>query len=158
METTIELKLEHVFDIRVDFGADRTVFGPLPGGAKQGYTPAIGGVIEGPRLKGRVVPMSGADYAHVRADGVIELNAHYLLEADDGELIYINNRGYIVPAQPAKAARKTAKVRQPLYFRCAPTFRCPAGKHDWLCRTVIVGTGERRANPDHSIFRYYAVL
>ena len=159
METSIEVRLEHVFDIRVDFGPDRSVFGPLPGGAKQGYTPAIGGVIEGPRLSGRVVPMSGADYATVRADEIIELNAHYLLEAEDGTLIYINNRGYIVPATPAKSARKkTGKVPQPLYFRCAPVFRCPEGEHDWLSRTVFVGSGERRANPDHSIFRYYAVL
>ena len=34
--------LEHVFDIEVLFGADRTIFGPLPSGSSQGYTPAIG--------------------------------------------------------------------------------------------------------------------
>jgi hypothetical protein len=158
MDTITEVKLEHVFDVRVDFGAERTMW-PVPGGAKQGYTPAIGGIIEGPRLKGRVVPHSGADFANVRGDGVVELNAHYLFETDDGALIYIHNRGYIVPGPPLpKGKRKPAKTPQPAYFRFTPTFRAPTGPHDWLNRTLIVGGGERRSNPDHSIFRYYAVL
>ena len=82
-----DCRLEHVFDIEVLFGADRHIFGPLPGGGQQGYTPAIGGTISGPRLSGRVVPNSGADYAVVRDDGTIELSAHYMLEADDGTII-----------------------------------------------------------------------
>jgi hypothetical protein len=165
MDTITEVKLEHVFDVRVDFGKDRTMW-PVPGGASQGYTPAVGGIIEGPRLKGRIVPHSGADFANVRGDGVVELNAHYLLQAEDGALIYINNRGYIVPAgaSPAakkasvKKAQKAAATPQPAYFRFTPTFRAPIGPHDWLNRTIIVGGGERRSNPDHSIFRYYAVV
>jgi hypothetical protein len=145
-----DCRLEHVFDIEVLFGDDRTIFGPLPGGGSQGYTPAIGGTIKGPRLTGKVVPNSGADYALVRDDGTIELQAHYLLEADDGTLIYIQNRGYLVRA-PAGAA-------QPSYFRLTPYFRVPQGPHDWLTRTVIVGGGERRSDPDRSLFRYYALL
>ncbi|KAG5735155.1 hypothetical protein E4T56_gene20226, partial [Termitomyces sp. T112] len=71
--TLADCRLEHVFDIEVLFGADRTLFGPLPGGGHQGYTPAIGGTITGPRLAGSVVPHSGADYATAREDGTIEL-------------------------------------------------------------------------------------
>jgi len=37
-------------------------------------------------------------------------------------------------------------------------FDTPIGPHDWLTRTVIVGTGKRHANPDYTIFTYYAVL
>ena len=95
--TFADCALEHVFDIEILFGADRTIFGPLPGGGRQGFTPPIGGTISGPRLTGSVVPHSGADYAMVRDDGVIELNAHYLLRADDGTFIYIRNKGYLVP-------------------------------------------------------------
>jgi len=38
------------------------------------------------------------------------------------------------------------------------------GPHEWLNRTVIVGVGQRRPklnpedDPDHSLFRYYAIL
>jgi hypothetical protein len=142
--------LEHVFDVEVLFGADRTMFGPLPGGGSQGYTPAIGGTITGPRLNGKVVPNSGADYALVRDDGTIELEAHYLLEANDGTLIYIQNRGYLI--------RAAAGAAQPSYFRLTPYFRVEQGTHDWLTRTVIVGGGERRSDPDRSLFRYYALL
>jgi hypothetical protein len=145
-----DCRLEHVFDIEVLFGEDRTIFGPLPGGGSQGYTPAIGGTIAGPRLSGKVVANSGADYALVRDDGTIELQAHYLLEADDGTLIYIQNRGYLVRAAVGAA--------QPSYFRLTPYFRAPQGPHDWLTRTVIVGGGERRSDPDRSLFRYYALL
>ena len=142
-----DCRLEHVFDIEVMFGADRVIFGPLPGGGNQGYTPAIGGTISGPRLSGIVVPHSGADYALVRDDGTIELSAHYLLQAEDGTKIYIQNRGYLVRARPGEA--------QPSYFRLTPYFRLPAGPHDWLSRSVIVGGGERLTNPDRSLFRYY---
>lgn len=148
--TAADCTLEHVFDIEILFGADRHIFGPLPGGGSQGYTPAIGGTISGPRLSGRVVPHSGADYALVRDDGTIELSAHYMLEADDGTSIYIQNRGYLV--------RAAAGSTQPSYFRLTPYFRVPAGPHDWLSRTVIVGGGERRTDPDRSLFRYYALV
>jgi hypothetical protein len=144
-----DCRLEHVFDIEVLFGADRMIFGPLPSGSSQGYTPAIGGTISGPRLSGSVVPHSGADYATVRIDGVIELKAHYLLEADDGTRIYVENKGFLV--------RPEAGAAQPAYFRLTPYFRVPQGPHDWLERTVIVGGGERRTGPDRTLFRYYAL-
>ena len=149
METSVALKLEHVFDIRIDFH-ERRLFGPVSGGASQGYTSVKSGAVEGPRLNGKVVDYSGADWAAVRPDGVVELNAHYLLEASDGTLIYIRNLGYVYG--PHAASGRNA------YFRCTPYFRAPEGPHDWLNRTVIVGGGERRTNPDHSVFRYYAVL
>jgi hypothetical protein len=158
LETSVALKLEHVFDVRIEFH-ERHVFGPVSGGAKQGYTSVKTGVVDGPRLKGKVMDYSGADWALVRPDGVVELNAHYLLQADDGTLIYIRNLGYVYGAapQPALPDGSPAPARSS-YFRCTPYFRAPEGPHDWLNRTVIVGGGERKTNPDHSVFRYYAVL
>jgi hypothetical protein len=146
---------EHVFDVRIDF-ADRWRWGPISEGGHQGYTSVAGGTVTGPRLQGRVVPNSGADYALIRPDGVVVLNAHYLLEAADGSLIYIYNRGFVVPGQGG-ADRKPGELPQPSYFRCAPTFKVAKGQHDWLDRTVIIGGGVRHNNPDHSIFHYYAL-
>ncbi len=157
MSQFADVSLEHVFDITVFFGADREIFGPMPGGGSQGYTPAIGGLISGPRLSGKVVPHSGADYAVVRDDGVIELKAHYLLEADDGTKIYIQNLGYLIPSTDDNSELNDQGLKQPSYFRMTPYFRVPKGKHDWLTRTCIVGGAERRTDPDHSFFRYYAV-
>lgn len=148
--------LDYVFEMKVNFTPERCHFGPLPGGGRQGYTPTSGGEIYGPRLSGRVVPMSGADFALMREDEVIEINSHYLLETDDGTKIYINNSGYLVPAKAGEALI-SHDTPQPAYFRFTPKFKVPAGPHDWLARTVILGTGQRRSNPDFSIFRYYAV-
>jgi hypothetical protein len=81
-----------------------------------------------------------------------------MLEADDGTPIYMMNRGYR-HAPPDVAARQEAlEPVEPTeyYMRIAPTFETPIGKHDWLTRTIIVGSAERRS--DHSIFDYYAVL
>jgi Protein of unknown function (DUF3237) len=156
METSVNLKLEHVFDVRIDFH-ERHIFGPVSGGAKQGYVSVKSGIVEGPRLNGKVLDYSGADWALVRTDGVVELNAHYMLQADDGTLIYIKNQGYVYGAAPAATGSEGAPARSS-YFRCTPYFRAPVGPHDWLNRTVIIGGGERKADPDHSVFRYYAVL
>ncbi|MGA3294989.1 MAG: DUF3237 domain-containing protein [Candidatus Acidiferrales bacterium] len=148
----VPIKLEYVFQIRIDF-KERVSF-QTPNG-RRAYVPAISGVIEGPRLQGRVVPHSGADYA-----GNGRLNAHYMLQASDGTMIYINNTGYLYPADGKPIDRNDPSWGgdREFYFRCTPVFDTPIGPHDWLTRTVIVGTGKRHANPDYTIFTYYAVL
>ena len=157
MKDFLDIALEYAFEIVIEFGPDRMISAPLPGGARQGYTPPHGGIIRGPRLQGIVVPHSGADYALVRPDGVIELNAHYMLQASDGTPIYIANRGYIVSPPETGGETNDQGMIQPRYFRCIPTFRVPAGPHEWLASTVFVAAAERRRDPDHTIFRYYAV-
>jgi hypothetical protein len=146
------IQLEYVFQIRIDF-SERVSFA-TPNG-RRAYVPAVGGVIEGPRLQGKVVPHSGADYA-----GNGRLDAHYMLEASDGTMIYINNTGYLYPVDGKPIDRNDPSWGgdREFYFRCTPYFDTPVGPHDWLTRTVIVGTAKRHANPDYTIFTYYAVL
>ncbi|MCW2369867.1 DUF3237 domain-containing protein [Sphingobium sp. B11D3D] len=148
--------LEYAFEMRVNFRPERCTVGPLPGGGYQGYTPCASGTIYGPRLSGIIIPDSGADYATVRGDGTIVIKSHYMLQADDGTKIYINNNGYLIPAKPGEA-RLDDGTPQPAYFCFSPTFVVPEGPHDWMGKTLIIGTGSRRSNPDHSIFTYYAV-
>lgn len=164
LDAALELRYEHAFDIRINFDK-RWVTGPLPGGAQQGYTSVgAGGTVSGPRLSGRIVDHSGADWALVRPDGVVELNAHYMIEADDGTKIYIRNLGYVHGPLRTSTQAPEEPPAIPGYFRCTPYFRAPQGPHEWLNRTVIVGIGQRRPKlkpedePDHSVFRYYCVL
>ena len=148
LPATFDVKLVHAFDVRMNFHK-RVVFGPVSGGARQGYVSLKDGIVRGPRLNGRILEYSGADHGVLRVDNVLEADAHYMLEADDGTPIYIHNRGYVYNTQPGATG--------PAYFRCTPYFKAPVGKHDWLNRTVVVGGGERHTDPDHTIFRYYTV-
>lgn len=146
------IELEYVFSISVEFDERRRFETPA---GKRIYVPAAGGFIWGPRLQGRVLPRSGGDYADAYG-----LNAHYMLETDDGSLIYINNMGQLYPID-GKTIDYAGDPRWggdgEFYFRLTPKFDAPVGPHDWLTRTVIVGTGERHADPDHTVFTYYAV-
>ena len=147
LPATFEVKLVHAFDVRINFHR-RIIAGVHASGSKIGYVSLKDGIIRGPRLNGRVMEFSGADWSMVRADNVVESDSHYILEADDGAVIQIHNRGYIYNTLPNSPG--------PAYFRCTPIFRAPVGPHDWLNRTIIVGGGERHTDPDYTIFRYYA--
>ena len=157
----LALVTEHAFDIRINFDK-RWLWGPVNGGDSQGYT-SVGtdGWVKGPLLNGKVVDYSGADWATVRSDGVVEANAHYVLEADDGARIYMRNLGYI--HGPIRASQAAAGGAIAPYFRCTPYFRAAEGPHEWLNRCVIVGIGQRHPRgessdePDHTLFRYYVV-
>lgn len=134
----------------------------------RGFVPAQGGEIWGPRLQGRVVPYGGADYA---SNGFI---AHYVLQASDGALIYIQNRGFVKrldgktlvmprrapkPGEPIDQRVRSASIPdEAAMSRVTPIFDAPVGPHDWLNRTLFVGHARRYVNPDHTIFTYYEVL
>lgn len=149
--------LEYAFAIKVMLGK-RTKIGQLPSGFVRGFTPAIGGEVKGPRLNGRVVPNSGGDWPSYWSNGAVEFSAQYMLEADDGTLIVIKNRGfrYAPPDVTARMERLDPVDPSEYYMRLSPFFEAPAGKHDWLNRTVFVGTAHR--NADFSIFRFWQVV
>lgn len=158
-DQALKIDLEHAFDIRINFDRRWQTGATHAGGPNFGYTSiGKGSTVSGPLLNGTLVDYSGADWPMMRTDGVVELAAHYMIKADDDALIYIRNLGYV----HGRLERPDGSVLAP-YFRCTPYFRAPEGPHEWLNRTVIVGIGQRRPRlkpedePDHSLFRYYAV-
>lgn len=145
-----EIELEYAFSITMNF-AERIDFKGPRGG--KGYVPPATGVISGPMLSGRVVPYSGADYAIFdELSTGIKVNTHYMLEADNGDWIYINNKGYLHRSPDPENPEETK-----LYFRFTPYFEAPFGDNEWMAKTVFVGTGQRLTNPDRSEFTYYIV-
>ena len=133
-----DIQLRYAFSIRIDDSGRIAFQGPM---RSRSFQPVSGGEIWGPRLQGRVVPQSGADYA---SNNLLE--AHLMLQASDGTWIYMNQLGYEHEAEGEP------------YLRVTPYFDTPEGPHEWLAKTVIVGTGERHSNPNHSIFHYYELL
>ena len=150
--------LELAFHIRLDFeDGPRTRFVPALKTFSRGFVGLLGGEVSGPRLQGRVLPHSGGDWPRLWPSGLVEFEAHYMLEAADGTPIYIHNRG-IACSSPAGLARiEAGGAPDPAdtYCRITPRFEAPEGSHDWLTRTIFVGVAERRGASTH--FDYYAV-
>ncbi len=148
--------LSFAFALRVRFGM-RTKIGALPSGFVRGYTNVVGGEVAGPRLQGKIVADSGGDWPAYWPNGAVEFSAQYLLQADDGTLIVIRNRGFrhAPPDVTARMERLDPVDPSEYYMRLAPSFEAPTGPHDWLNRTVFVGSAERHT--DHSIFRFWQV-
>lgn len=164
-------RLAFAFRVRIFFH-ERLRFSPTTPHGGRVYVPPAGGDISGPKLQGKVVPYSGADWARGHTDGAAELNAHYMLEASDGTPIYINNRGFLYGRDPGgrpvtnpgwgvsqREAAADGSTRWAIpednYFICIPAFDAPVGPHDWLTRTVIIGRGRRIPKPDHTVFDYF---
>jgi hypothetical protein len=150
--------LKLAFSVRLDFGeGPRVRF--VPGGKAftRGFVSVAGGEVSGERLSGRVIPCSGGDWPLIWSSGLIEFEAHYMLEAQDGTPIYICNRG-IAWSDPQVMARiEAGESVDPgdTYCRITPRFEAPEGAHDWLNRTIFVGVAERRGTS--TAFDYYAV-
>ncbi len=136
---------------------DRVFAEAQPDGRKRGFVGVRGGEITGPRLQGKVLPGTGGDWPSVRPDGVFEFSARYILQADDGTVIYMTNRGYRHGPKEVIDELLAYRAVDPsrYYMRLAPAFEAPAGPHEWMGRTVFVGAGNRRE--DHSIFTYWSV-
>jgi hypothetical protein len=126
--------------------------GATPEGARR-VVPIVGGTFEGPQIRGEVLG-GGADWQYDRADGVTVLSAQYLLKSEEGVLIQVHNHAlrHGPAALMHKLAAGEAVAAHDYYFRGAPRFSAPAGKHDWLNRSIFVCSGARHANAVALVF------
>jgi hypothetical protein len=155
--------LEFAFEVRLRFTRVQNIVS-MPTGAGRGAVYVDSGEFSGPLIRGTAVPNSGGDYALFRPDGVLQFDARYMLQEEDGTLILMQNRGYLWGRNPdtMQRLREMAFSGGPTvdpseyYLRAAPTFEVEAGKHDWLMRHVFVGIGERKT--DGNLVRYFKVL
>jgi len=117
--------LEFAFEIRVAVAEDLPV-GRGPD-ERLTFAPIVGGTVDGPLLRGEVLP-GGGDW-YVERGSTCQLDARYLLRAEDGSVIDIVNRGYYRP---------TADPEAP-YYRTAPVFQTDAPEHRWLAEHQFLG-------------------
>lgn len=144
---SIQIELERIFWVK-----------PTATGASRAGVYLKDGTVRGPKLNGRVIERSGADWATLRPNGVIDFDARYMLELDDGAIVYLQNRGYRWGSEEAMAAMARHEPVEPgtYYFRVSPKFEAPEGPHEWLCRHVFVGTAEK--TPTGNVIHYFQVL
>ncbi|MEO8105881.1 MAG: DUF3237 domain-containing protein [Actinomycetes bacterium] len=94
------------------------------------FIPIMGGSVSGSRLDATIID-GGGDWALERADGGMNIHAHYLIRADDEEVIEVDNVG-----------RWRERADGSTYFVTTPVFVVGDGRHAWLRETVFVGMGQ----------------
>jgi hypothetical protein len=132
------------------------VLGEGPHGLRR-IVPITGGTVDGPKLKGQVVP-GGADWQFVRPDGTLELEAKYTIQAHDGTSIMITNWGFRRGPKDVidKLGRGEPVDPSLYYFRTSAAFEAPVeSAHAWLNSTVFVGVAERQAST--AVIRFFAI-
>jgi hypothetical protein len=151
--TPPELRFAFEIEVKVDVPLD---LGQTQAGHRR-IVSIAGGIVSGPKLQGRVLAV-GADWQILRPDGTADLDARYTIQADDGALIYVVNRGVRHgPAEVLAQLNRGERVDPAsYYFRSAASFETSAAEHAWLTRTVVVGIGERY--PDKVVIRFWELL
>lgn len=136
------MQLSPLFTITVDVDPPQSA-GVTPIGEVR-LLPFRGGTFEGPGLRGKLLP-GGTDWQQVRADGVLEIRAHYMLETDQGERIEVISQG-IRHAAPEVLDRLTRGEHVPAdqyYFRTHIRLNTAAQRLLHLNRMLAVSSGER---------------
>ena len=151
-------ELEFLCEARVQLHLPAMEVGSVPDGDRAIFT-VKGGSFEGPHLKGRVVPDSGADWIRVRPDGVAVLDVRFCLETHDGALLYVYWQGrFWSNEEDAEYALDVEKDDDPAgawryYFRAAPFFETSDKRYAWLNNIVAVTTSRTGdGGPIHRVF------
>lgn len=159
--------LEYALSVHLEMvpGSLQRIEGLSAGGARWSINVA-GGTFEGPRLRGKVLP-GGIENPHFRPDMALMIDARWLLQEDDGTVIYVRNRGIrrgrTRDKMTAWITRSGPVTADDFYFRVVPTFEAPDGKHAWLSENVFIGVlgdrpaGSRSASPGPTM-HYFRVL
>ncbi len=136
------LSKEPVFRNEADLG-EITEVGATPYGGRR-VIEILGGRVTGARLSGRVLS-GGADWQIIRADGVADIQARYVIETSSGSRVLVRSDG--LRHGPAEVLAKIAageKVEPSLYyFRTALRFEASAPDLDWLNRAIFLAFGSR---------------
>jgi Protein of unknown function (DUF3237) len=149
------LNTDYAFTANVLVGTPLVV-DHTPDGVRR-YIPIIGGTVTGPKINGKVLA-AGGDSQIIRSDGVIVLEARYMIQTDDNVTISVTNRGYrhASPAVMARLLRGEHVGREEYYFRTVARFEAPVGsRYEDLNKYLFIGTAEREANA--AIVHFYRV-
>ncbi|HWP19320.1 MAG TPA: DUF3237 domain-containing protein [Burkholderiaceae bacterium] len=111
------------------------------------YVPLRGGTVSGPELNGQVIE-GGVDWQLGRADGVLEIAAHYAVRLEDGSLVEVRSDGlrHGPPAVMARLARGEPVDPHEYFFRTLMRFATGAPAWAHLNAVMAVASGRREAH------------
>lgn len=105
------------------------------------YQDIVSGEMSGERVKATVYPDSGGQYDIVRADRIRDVDAHFMLKADNGEWLYLEHVGY---------------RRNDGYYRAIAYIEADLkGAYEWMNNTTFVVTANESADQREVVFHYY---
>ena len=144
MTDTQTPSLTYLTQVRCEVGELLTL-GPAPLGERR-CVPLLGGNVLGPGLKGRILP-GGADWQWNRSDSVLEIAAHYMIEAADGARIEVQSNGlrHGPPEVLARLARGEEVEAHEYFFRTFMRFTTGHPSHSHLNRIMALAHGRREA-------------
>src|SRR6267154_1768873 len=142
---TPELQTRYVFTLTAHIG-EVTTAGETGTGVRR-IIPIIGGDVKGEGINGKVCAF-GADFQIIRPNELIELEAKYAFETDDGAVIYVENKGLrFGPVDLLQKLKRGEPVDPKLiYFRTVPKFETGHEKYRWLMENLFIGSVARHAD------------
>ena len=147
---TPALQTRYVFTITAQIG-DVTTAGEIGHGVRR-IIPITGGEVKGEGINGEGVNGKvlafGADFQIIRPNELIELEAKYAFETDDGAVVYVENKGIrFGPVELLQRLKRGEPVDPELiYFRTVPKFETGAEKYRWLMENLFIGSAARHAD------------
>src|SRR3954452_6455550 len=142
--TAPTLETKYVFTVTARIG-DVVTAGETGIGIRR-IIPIVGGEVTG-AITGKVLPF-GADFQIIRPNELIDLEAKYAFETDDGATIYVENRGIrFGPVDLLQKLKRGEPVDPALiYFRTHPRFETGHENYRWLMQHIFVGSAARHAD------------
>jgi hypothetical protein len=139
------LSTKFVFTITANIGSVVSA-GDIGHGVRR-IVPIIGGDVRGDHINGKVCAF-GADFQIIRPNELIELEAKYAFETDDGAVIYVENRGIrFGPVELLQRLKRGEAVDPALiYFRTVPKFETGSEKYRWLMEYLFIGSAALHAD------------
>ena len=143
MAPTLETRYAFTITVRI---AEVTTAGDTGHGVRR-IIPIIGGDVKGEKVNGKVLPF-GADFQIIRPNELIDLEAKYAFETDDGATVYVENKGMrFGPVELLQKLKRGEPVDPKLiYFRTVAKFETGAEKYRWLMEHLFVGSAARHAD------------
>ena len=150
-----QLSTKYVFTITAHIGSV-TSAGDIGHGVRR-IIPVIGGDVRGADINGKVCAL-GADFQIIRPNELIELEAKYAFETDDGAVVYVENKGLrFGPIDLLQKLKRGEPVDPKLiYFRTVPKFETGSEKYRWLMQSLFIGSAARHA--DRVVVEVHQVL
>jgi hypothetical protein len=140
-----QLSTRYVFTITAHIGGV-TSAGEIGHGVRR-IIPILGGDVRGDDVNGKVCAF-GADFQIIRPNELIELEAKYAFETDDGAVVYVENKGIrFGPVELLQRLKRGEPVDpKSIYFRTVPRFETGSEKYRWLMESLFIGSAARHAD------------